>query len=177
MGVRPFGEVEKYHMGMELRIGPVIRLAGWPRRKVIESGANDVGADDTLAAVTLMSGGVFFNFAKRSLYGVPVSLDEPVIAAHQRLDAYRFGCAEDAVPACRVLAIGMGRYQHRAAVGVQPLQQSREIIAADNAGQTKFRGRFTYPSSDAGLTLRVIVVLGVMFAEILLSATRIECAR
>src|SRR5229473_7717124 len=96
-----------------------------------------------------------------------MGLNQPAVAAYQRLDANRLRPAEDAVPARAVLAVvSRGGDKYRPAVRVNALQQGAEIVAADVAGEPETGGSFANPAADTGLALGIVVVLTVMLIEV-----------
>src|SRR5713226_2517825 len=93
---------------MELGIGSEFGVANRPRRLVIERRADDIAADHVLASAASTCERVVFNFRNRPLRSRDVGADQPAIVADQRLNAYRFRRAEDAIPARSVLAATNG---------------------------------------------------------------------
>src|SRR6266851_2029901 len=97
------------------------------------------------------------------------------IVADQRLNAYRFRRAEDAIPARSVLAAtDGGGNEDRAGTRVNTLKQDGEILAAHFSGKLEARRAPADPAPDAPLILCVIIVLAVVVLEVVLRLRGIE---
>src|SRR6266851_3358685 len=135
---------------MELRVGPMLRVANRPRRHMIERRADDIAADHVLASAASTCERVVFNFRYRPLRRRDVGANQPAIVADERLDTYGFRGAEDAVPARGVLAgTNGGGNEDRAGTRVNALQKGGEILAAHFPREPQAGGAPPDPAPDA----------------------------
>src|SRR5216683_4281959 len=92
---------------------------------MIEGGAHDIATHHILSPPTLPRHGVSLDFNQAPLDRPNMGLNQPAVAAYQRLDANRLRRAEDAVPTRAVFAVvSRGGDKYRPAVRVNALQQA-----------------------------------------------------